>query len=721
MRWRRCCGMNRCSRCGITESGSVAQHNPLLNSLMSILVTSSPGTVRRSIACCSLGVATLLAAWAANPAAAIDLTQLSIEELMNVEVVSATKQTQRLADAASAIFVITQDDIRRSGVTSVPEALRLAPGVHVARMSSNQWAITIRGFNGRYANKLLVLVDGRSIYTSAFAGVYWEIQDLLIEDIERIEVIRGPGPSLWGANAVNGVINILTKAAVDTGNLVSVTVGSPENTVVSARYSGSLSENAHYRLYGKHLNQGGLLDLQGRDAEDDWRLGSGGFRLDWTPSGRDSINLYGGLYDGTLNQNLLTPSVTPPYSQLERDTAQVSGGHLQGRWERVLSDTSRLSLQLYYQNQQRDDAILGVDIDTYDLEFQHTFALGERNALIWGLGYRHYRDDYQPTALGSMTPSQLDYDLFSAFVQDQISLIPQQLELIFGARLEHNDFTGWELQPNARLLWTPHPQHRVWAAVSRAVRTPSQGDIGVALDLLVVPPQTAQNPLPLPSLSVFQGNPAFASEKLTAYELGYRTWPTERLSLDLTAFYNEYDDLRAVEPRYDLATLEGGYLQVPSWFVNAMQGQTHGFELAANWQPADRWRLQLAYSWLRVKLQDKPGFSGLFPLVRDGSQPRHQVSLLSSFDIRYDLEFDLWLRYVDEIPELAVGTLAGVTAVDSYFSLNARLGWRPRKDWELSLVGTNLLGPSHVEFVQETLPFPEQVEHSIYGQLKWSF
>jgi len=654
-------------------------------------------------------------------AATPDLTQLSIEELMNVQVVSPTKQSQRLSDTAAAIFVITQDDIRRSGVTNIPDALRLAPGVQVARIDGSKWAITIRGFNGRWANKLLVLVDGRSIYAPNFAGVYWENQDLLLEDIERIEVIRGPGASLWGANAVNGVINILTRKAADTGNLVSVTAGDPENTIIGVRHSGALGDDAHYRLYGKYLKQDGLLDLQERDAEDDWHLGSGGFRLDWAPSGRDSVSLQGGLYDGSLQQNLSVPSFTPPYTQLERDTAQVSGGHLQGRWERVLSDTSRLSLQLYYQNQHRDDAILGVDIDTYDLEFQHTFALNERNALIWGLGYRRYRDDYQPTALGSMTPSQLDYDLFSAFVQDQISLIPRELELTLGARLERNDFTGWEFQPNARLLWTPHPRHRLWGAISRAVRAPSRIDDGLAFDMVVAPPGTAQTPLPFPLLFVFQGNPAFASEELTAYELGYRVLPSERLSLDMTAFYNEYDDLRALEPWFDLATLEEGNLRVPTLVVNAVEGQGYGFELAANWQATDGWRLQLAYAYLRVKLQDKPGFSGLLPLVRDGSQPRHQVSLLSSFDIRHDLEFDLWLRYVDEMPELAVGTMAGVTAVDSYFSVNARLGWRPRKDLELSLVGTNLLGPSHVEFVQETLPFPEQVERTVYGQMKWSF
>ena len=656
----------------------------------------------------------------ANPvrAAAPDLTGLSIEELMNVPVVSPTKQAQRLADTASAIFVITQDDIRRSGVTNIPDALRLAPGVHVARIDANKWAVTIRGFNGRFANKLLVLVDGRSIYTPAFAGVYWEIQDLLLEDIDRIEVIRGPGASLWGANAVNGVINILTQRAADTQGLVSVTAGAPENTIVGVRYRGSLGDDAHFRLYGKYLNQGGLLDEQGRDAEDDWHLGSGGFRLDWTPSAQDSISLQGGLYNGTLQQNLSIPSFIPPYTQWERDEAQTSGGYLQGRWERVLSDTSRMSLQMYYQNQERQDAILGFDIDTFDLDFQHAFALNDWNTLIWGLGYRRYRDDYQQTALGTMSPARLDDDLFSAFGQDQISLIPQELELTLGARLERNDFTGWEFQPNARLLWKPDPRHRVWAVASRSVRTPSRGDDGVGLNLMVLPPQP---PLDLPALIVFQGNPDFGSEQQTSYELGYRTWPTKGLSLDLTVFYNDYDDLRAVQQRNDLATVVDDYVQIPALFVNAVQGRTHGFELAANWQATDDWRLQLAYSWLRVDLQNKPGFPDVIPVVREGSQPRNLVSLLSSFDIRPNLEFDLWLYYVDEMPDLAIGTPASATAVDAYFSTNARLGWRPRRDLELSLVGANLLNAPHVEFIQETYPFPEQVERSIYGQIKWSF
>ncbi len=665
-------------------------------------------------------VATVSQGWAATP----DLTIFDIEDLMQIKVVSAAKVEQALQDTASAVFVITADDIRRSGVTSVPEALRMAPGVQVARIGANKWAITIRGFNGRFANKLLVLVDGRSIYTPTFSGVYWEVQDMLIEDIERIEVIRGPGASLWGANAVNGVINILTKRAADTRNLLSVTAGNQEKAIVGVRYSSQLGDDAHYRIYGKYLNQDGLLDVEGRDAEDDWYLSSGGFRLDWTPTSQDSVTLGGSVYDATLHQNLLVPTFTPPYAQRVRDAAQDSGGNLQGRWERRFSPTSNMDLKLYYQRERHDEAILGVMVDTFDLDFQHTFALNERHALIWGLGYRRYHDEYQQTALGSITPSSLDYDLFSAFVQDQISLIPQELELTLGARLEHNDFSGWEFQPNARLLWKLHPRHRVWAAVSRAVRTPSRADQGLNLDVFTVPPNTPpRNPTPLPALYFFQGNPAFGSENLTAYEIGYRAVPSEQLSLDVTAFYNDYDDLRAVDVRGDLAMVAGRLIKIPDLFVNAGQGHTYGFEAAVSWQAQDWWRFQLAYTFLQTALENKPGISDSLspPLVRNGAQPHQQISLRSSFDIRHDLEFDLWLYYVSELSDLAIARPELTTSVDAYFSVSARLGWRPRWDLELSLVGANLLGPSHVEFVQETYSYPEQVERSIYGQMKWSF
>lgn len=659
---------------------------------------------------------------AAGSAGAVspDLTHLSIEELMDIKVVSLTKQVRPLGDTASAVFIITQEDIRRSGVTTVPEALRLAPGVHVGRIDGQKWGVSIRGFNGHFANKLLVLIDGRSIYTPTFSGVPWEVQNLLLDDIERIEVIRGPGASLWGANAVNGVINILTKHAAEAKNLLSVTVDQHGKTNVGVRHGGALGSNAHYRISGKYRQQGGLLDAENRDAEDDGELGSGGFRLDWAPSSQDRFTLQGDLYDEKFQQNLTVPLLTPPYQRRLQDHATSTGGSLQGRWERIFTSGAKTDLKLYYQREKHNDALLGQELEIFDLDFQHAFTLDQRHSWIWGMGYRHHRDHYTAAELASLTPARKNYDLFNFFLQDQITLIPDNLDFTLGAKVEHNDFTGWEFQPSARLLWSPRPQHRLWAAASHAVRTPARVDRGVEWNLLALPPGAIR--APLPGLVLFQGNPDFGSEKLDAYEIGYRVWPTTGLSIDLTAFYNEYDDLRVVDIRNDLITMGNGYLQLPSRFVNAGQGQTYGFEAAIKWRPLDWWRLQLAYSYLQARLWAKPGITNPLLATRSGSQPRHQFSLLSSYDLRDDLDFDLWFYYVDALPDLMTISLPTFsTPVDAYFSVNARLAWRPRRDLELSIVGSNLLGPSHVEFVREPYPFPERVERNIYFQFKWSF
>ena len=671
----------------------------------------------RQIVLVSLG-AVAGSAGAASP----DLTHLSIEQLMDIKVVSLTKQVRPLGDTASAIFVITQEDIRRSGVTSVPEALRLAPGVHVGRIDGQKWAVSIRGFNGHVANKLLVLVDGRSIYTPTFSGVPWEVQNLLLDDIERIEVIRGPGASLWGANAVNGVINILTKRAADTKNLATVTIDRRGKTSLGIRHSGSLSDNTHYRLSGKHLQQGSLLDAAKHDAEDEGELSSGGFRLDWTPSGQDRLTLQGDLYQETFQQNLLAPLLIPPYQRRWVDNASSSGGNLQGRWEHTFTSGAKTELKLYYQREKHADALLGQNLEIFDLDFQHAFTLNPRNALIWGLGYRHHQDRYTAAELGALTPASKHYGLFNFFVQDQIALIPDTLDLTVGAKLEHNDFTGWEFQPSARVLWSPAPQHRLWAAASHAVRTPSRVDRGIEQALFVLPPALMR--APLPGLVVFQGNPEFGSEQLNAYEMGYRVWPNPQWSMDFTAFYNEYDDLRVVDIRRDLITLGNGYLQLPSRFVNGGAGRTYGFEAAANWRPLDQWRLQFAYSYLQAQLWAKPAMTDALLATRDGSQPRHQFSVLSSYDLRDDLELDLWLHYVAALPDLVTLTVGNAdfsTAVDAYFTTNARLAWRPWRDLEVAVIGSNLFGPSRIEFVREPYPFPERVERNLYFQLKWSF
>ncbi len=649
--------------------------------------------------------------------AAPDLTQFSIEDLMQVKVVSAAKMEQALLDTAAAVFVITADDIRRSGVTNVMEALRLAPGVEVARIDSSRWAISIRGINGRFANKLLVLIDGRSIYTSQFSGVYWEVQDLFLPDIERIEVIRGPGGSLWGANAVNGVINIITKNSKDTqGGLVTLTAGNEERTIAGVRYGGKLGDNAQYRIYGQFTERDGLVTPDGRDAGDDWQIGRGGFRLDWIPSAQDTIAVQGDHYKGNFDQNLTTPSFTQQsYIEQQLSPANDSGGSFQARWEHQYSATSRTGLQVYYQYADREDPLYISDSETFDLDFQHNFAWSDRQEIVWGLGYRRNQDHFTDTEFSSINPSKQTTELFSAFVQDQADLIPEQLRLTAGIKVEHNDFTGWEWQPSIRMIWTPHPDHRLWAAVSRAVRTPSRGEEDAQVNLYVLPPSPLTGNLPA-LFSIFSGG-QLDSETLIAYEIGYRARLAERFSVDATVFYNDYDQLIGTVPGapFPVTRVVPPYLMVPLQLQNPASGYNTGFELAADWRPTQDWRLQLAYSYLYTDIKTY----GDEPIFNSGNL--NQVSLFSSWNLENNLNLDIWGRYVARNGEIHTLSPSGDVEIDPYFDLTLRLGWRPRKDLELSLVGANLLDDRHVEFVQEAYTFPVEVERSLYGQVKWSF
>ena len=664
---------------------------------------------RRAIVVTPLLIAGLC--WTTGPlwAATLDLTEFSIEDLMQVKVVSATKQAQPWADTAAAVFVITADDIRRSGATSVMEALRLAPGVQVARIDSSRWAITIRGFDGRFANKLLVMLDGRSIYTPLFSGVYWEIQDVPLDNIERIEVIRGPGGSLWGANAVNGVINIITKLAKDTqGGMVSVTAGNEDRAIVEARYGGQLGDTAHYRLYGRYAERDGFVDLDGQDAGDDWKLQGGGFRLDWQPTGRDSVTFLGNIYDGDLRQNMVIPTLTPPYTELQLDDVKTNGSSVQARWEHHHPSIGQFALQLYYQQEERNDLMQQSELETLDVDFQHSFKPGQGQELIWGLNYRRYQDEFGPAVLVSISPDARTTQLFSLFAQDQIALT-DQLQLTLGARIEHNDYTGWEWQPNLRLLWQPSDTQRVWGAVSRAVRTPSRAEEEGRTALVTVPPLPETGGLP--SIVALVGDWRFEAEQLTAYEIGYRTWLNKDFSFDFTTFYNDYDNLLSVEqgtPFLELTPLPP-HLMFPLYFRNTLTDDNYGAEIAMDWRPVEKWRLQLVYSYLWSK-----------PFQQTWS-PLNQISLLSSWDIGDHFELDAWLYYVDQIGSLSTLSQLGAVRIDPYLNLTLRLGWRPRKDLELSLVGANLLDASHLEFVQEAYAFPVEVERSIYGQVKWNF
>src|SRR6184192_818513 len=463
-----------------------------------------------------------------------DISRMSIEELMNVEVTSVAKRPQRVADAAAAVFVITQEDIRRSGAASIPEALRMVPGLQVARIDENKWAIGSRGFNGRFDNKLLVLIDGRSVYTPLFSGVYWNVQDVMLEDVDRIEVIRGPGATLWGANAVDGVINVITKKAKATQSaVVTAGAGTEERAAGGVRYGGKLGDNTYYRAYTKYFDWGPSAYPSGMTAHDGWDALRGGFRADWTPAGANSLTLQGDIYRSKYGETLTVPSLNSPYSNTFPNDGKYSGGNILGRWNHT-SEGSSMSLQMYYDNTTiTDHSLFGDHQNILDLDFQHGFHAGNSQQFVWGLGYRSIHDKNDASFTVSLQPNQVTLNQFSTFLQDEISLVDNRLQITLGSKFERNEFTGFEIEPNARLLWNLTPNQSIWTAVSRAVRTPALTEEGLRLNSQVIPPGTLANPTPLPAVVAVFGshrfNSEFNSEDLLAYELGYRVQATKNL------------------------------------------------------------------------------------------------------------------------------------------------------------------------------------------------
>jgi iron complex outermembrane receptor protein len=596
-------------------------------------------------------------------------------------------------------------------------------GLQVGRIDANKWAITARGLNGRFANMLLVLIDGRSVYTPLFSGVYWDQQDLLLEDVERIEVIRGPGATLWGANAVNGIINIITKSAQDTqGGLVTVGGGTEEQGFGALRYGTQVGNRAYLRAYAKYFSRDGSSDPSGDATPDDSQMLRGGFRLDWRASDHDSLMVQGGAFDGEADQALTLPSLTAPFSQTTSDGIETFGVHGLARWTHRFSSSSEMALQLYYDRTDRNEILLQEIRDTFDIDFQHRLGSGRSVELIWGLGYRYTHDDIRNRFFVSFDPKSRGNHLASAFLQGDITLVEDRLRLMVGSKFEHNDFTGFEFQPTGRLLWTPHTRHTIWGAVSRAVRTPSRADNDARFNLSVVPPNTPLNPGALPGLVVFEGNSDIGAEKVLAYELGYRFRPLDQLSIDIAAFYNVYHDLRnAAQLMPSLETVPPpAHLVISSVLENTIHGESFGVELAVDWRALNGWRLRAAYTFLRVQLRFDESRSS-FVNTLQGTSPAHQVSIRSSIDLLQTLEFDLWIRYVDTLPRLNVTNLQVDSRVADYVTLDVRLAWKPIPSLELSLVGQNLLESRHLEYIPEAFPFPTEVERGVYGKVTWRF
>lgn len=639
----------------------------------------------------------------------LHLRQLSLEELLDLEVSTASKKEQRLADTAAAVTVLTGDDLRRSGVTQIPEALRLVPGVQVARLSAHQWAISVRGFNEVFANKLLVMVDGRSVYTPLFSGTLWEYQDLPLESIERIEVVRGPGASVWGANAVNGVINIITKSARDlSGGHFSAGGGNLDQFIATTSLGTSLTEDAWLRFDANFRSHAELDDLAGQPNHDAYTSGTGRFRLDWEPSdGTSFLLLAGGQYaELDEGRNLIDLSV-PGYVPAEF-TNLAGNGHVLGRWTRVVDERSQIELQTYLDYSDIDSNWIHDRRLNFDVEFNHRWQPAPAHDINWGLGYRLSSDDI--TTSGdtiAVSPGERSVNLFSAHLQDDWELKPDVLKLTAGVRLEHNDYTGLEVQPTLRGLWKIADNHSLWGSVSRAVRTPSRVENDATINFNLQPPGVVHPSLP--AVVQFSGSDDFDAEELWAFELGYRWQPDDQLHFDLTGFVNSYDRLRGSIPGTPFPNDPSTptYLIIPAPILNDTSGETYGAELGAVWQVTEEWRWRAGYSYLGMSLQ------GSEAADVEGSAPRHQAFLQSLAQITDSVEFDVTVRYVDELE---------APGVPAYVTADVRLGWRPRPDLELSVVGQNLFDSPHQEFGSSLINYdPSAISRAVFGKLTWSF
>jgi len=650
-----------------------------------------------------------------------DYLDMPLEELLSMDITSAAKKEQRLRETAASAFIITREDIHRSGVTSIPEALRLAPGVQVARIDANKWAITTRGFNNQFANMLLVMIDGRTVYSPSISGVYWDVQDTMLEDIDRIEVIRGPGATLWGANAVNGVINIITRNASETqGGLLVANAGNEEKAHLSLRYGGEITETAKGRVYLKYTDHDSFwLPEIKQDAGDQWSSIRGGFRIDGTASARNSWTLQGDVYDADEQQTAnywLDPSdpaneYAAPYyiDPLVKDSIDASGWNLLGRWEHQSDQGSVAALQVYYDHSERSEEFSIQSYDILDLDFQHRFQPLPKHDVVWGFGYRQVKDKFNNTFMAKVLPDSQRSNLYSFFLQDEIELQPDQLRLIVGSKFEHNDYTGLEVQPTGRLLWLVDSNTTLWGAISRAVRMPSRVEHSADIVFQIVP----SNP-PYPPLEVHgYGSSSFDSEILLAYELGLRFQPRDDLSIDLAAYYHDYDQLETLEQQLSPEGIP--YLV----FDNNLQGDSHGIELSVDWQPREWWRLQLGYSYYDISTSLKADSSFLGSVAPNGlSTPEHQASLRSLMDLSNDLSLDLWIYYSGYINRPAY---LQETSVPGYTSVNIRFAWHPNEDLELSLVGRDLFDKRHLEFVGESYLMPTEIDRSFHAQVLWHF
>lgn len=641
-----------------------------------------------------------------------DLTQLSLEQLTKLEVTSVSKKKQKLEDVAAAVYVITQQDIESSGARNIPDLLRMVPGVDVAQNNAHTWAISIRGFGGLFTDKVLVLIDGRSVYTPTSSGVYWDQQNVPLEDIERIEVIRGPGGTIWGANAVNGVINIITKNARDTQRgLVTAATGMNNTADTLLQYGGKVGQAGAYRVFGSYSNLGNQSAADGMPAADGWHNFYGGFRSDWDLSKRDRLTVQGDLTRSIEGQTVSLILSNAAFQQATFNTKlAVSAGNLLERWDRTLSDHSDISLQAYFDRYNRgDDAVSPESRNTFDLDFHHHLAAGSRHDIVWGLGYRVTSDNLPPGFSDIYVPQQRTDNLFSAFLQDEIR-ITNSVRFTLGSKVEHNAYTGLEYEPGGQLLWTPTRKQAFWLSVARAIRQPARDDTDLQVDIGAFPLNNGG----IGVLKLMGDDHDLRAEKLISYQAGYRRQIGKRFSLDAASFLNFYHSLQTAEPGAPFFASNPGppHLVFPLSFESRAHAQTYGGEIFAGWSPTSRWRISPGYSFIHMVVNPDASSHDTTVAQTSKDTPRHKFSVRSQLALLHNVDWDVALYHVNS---------TGDGDVPAYNRVDTRVAWRVGEATEFSVVGQNLLSPQHAEFTDAEYLHHTQPKRNVFGKVTWHF
>ena len=638
----------------------------------------------------------------------------SLEELLKTDITSVSKKEKQLFDTPAAVYVVTREEIRSSGARNVPDALRLVPGMEVAQINSSTWAVGIRGFEERFSNKILVMIDGRSLYSPIFGGVYWDSLDLVMEDIDRIEVIRGPGGSLWGSNAVNGTVNIITRTSQATqGTLLSEQSGSDTPVSLTARYGGQAGKMGTYRVFSKYTDKFGNQNAAGHWAGDAWHLLHGGFRADLQPRQHDALMLEGEISAGSFGEPLNKHVIGNPASVKVGGVNSPIDGTLLSRWTHNYSNGQETQVQVYYTKEHRDATERPIHLDTVDVDGQQHFRIGSNQDLVAGAGYRYSKVYVPPTPFFQIIPANQDYPLFSLFIQDEISLVPKKLSLTAGGKLEHNRFTGFDFQPSVRLNWRPAEKHAVWFAVSQAVKTPNLVDTTMQRVLSVAPDLT---------VTTYNGNPKYKDERLLAFEGGYRL-QIKHVSIDTTGFVNRYDDAETAEIIPPLINHTGSpnYTEKFTQWANNSYGRTFGAEVAANWNVISRWKLTASYSWLKLEIRTNMLKSNDTGSAGDlnAQAPTNRFGVRSSYTLLKNLQFNAQLQYAGPLP--STDAHDPTPAVPSYYRVDSNLQWHVGEYVRLDIGGQNLLGPRRAEFGGGNGAIQTLSTRNVFGKITYAF